>query len=414
MVNIPFSFDPAAWQRLHTGPLSPYIDHFSQHLLQQGYADVTARGKLRVVAKLSRWLERQQLGLDTLDERQVATFVQELHQRQRRTRQGDATTLRELLEQLRNSGAIPLPVLMRDHSALIELENDFTLYLTEERGLTESTVDSYTPVARRFLTERFGNAPLELEQLCIQDVTRFILDHLHNLSPKTAQLRISALRCFFRFLYQRGKLDTNLAAAVPTVANWRLSEVPKFIASEQVERLLKSCDQHSLAGLRDYTVLLLLARLGLRAGEVVHLSLDDIDWHAGLLNVRSKGGRVDQLPLSVDVGEALATYLRDGRPRCDTRRVFVRLRAPYTGFASSVAIDCIMRRALQRAGLKLPRKGAHLLRHTLATGMLRKGASLAEIGQLLRHRLPQTTEIYAKVDTSALGALAQPWPGETP
>ena len=159
---------------------------------------------------------------------------------------------------------------------------------------------------------------------------------------------------------------------------------------------------------------MLLARLGLRAGEVVHLRLDDIDWRAGQIHIRGKGGHSDALPLPADIGAALAAYLRHGRPRCSTRRVFVRARAPCTGFASSVAIDSIVRRALQRAGLNPPRKGAHLLRHSLATGMLRDGASLAEIGQLLRHRLPQTTEIYAKVDPVALGALAQPWPGEQP
>ncbi len=158
-------------------------------------------------------------------------------------------------------------------------------------------------------------------------------------------------------------------------------------------------------------MLLLLARLGLRAGEVVHLCLDDIDWHAGLITVRAKGNQSSQLPLPVDVGEALATYLRDGRPACDTRRVFVRTRAPITGFASAVAIDSIVRRALKRAALNPPCKGAHLLRHSLATRMLRQGASIAEIGQLLRHRSSQTTEIYTKVDQVALSALAQPWPG---
>lgn len=241
-----------------------------------------------------------------------------------------------------------------------------------------------------------------------------MLSHLHRLSPKRAQLCLSALRGFFRFLNQRGLLLADLASAVPTVANWRLTEVPKFIAPREVEQLLLSCDQDSLVGQRDYTVLLLLARLGLRAGEVVHLQLNDIDWRAGEIHVRGKGGRSDALPLPADIGEALAAYLRHGRPLCSTRRVFVRARAPHTGFASSVAIDSIVRRALQRAKLDPPRKGAHLLRHSLATAMLRDGASLAEIGQLLRHRLPQTTEIYAKVDPVSLGALAQPWPGEQP
>lgn len=294
------------------------------------------------------------------------------------------------------------------------LKDDFACYLRRERGLADATLDNYLPVVEKFLSARFGDGPLELERLGIQDVTRFVLSHLRRLSPKRAQLSLSALRGFFRFLNQRGALVTDLASAVPTVANWRLSEVPKFIAPQQVEQLLLGCDQDRLVGQRDYTVLLLLARLGLRAGEVVHLQLDDIDWRVGLLHVRGKGGYRDALPLPVEVGEALAAYLRHGRPRCSTRRVFVRARAPYTGFASSVAIDSIVRRALKRAGLEPPRKGAHLLRHSLATGMLRGGASLAEIAQLLRHRRAQTTEIYAKVDPVALGALAQPWPGERP
>jgi len=412
MVNNPFSFDPAAWQRLHTGPLGPYIDPFAQHLAQQGYARASIYDKLRLVAKLSGWMACLPLDLAELDEQQVAAFLQDLHQRRRRARRGDVSTLRTLLEQLRNLGVIPTPLTVSDPSTLQRLKDDFAGYLREERGLADATLDNYLPVVEEFLTARFGDGPLVLEQLGIGDVTRFVLSHLRRLSPKRAQLSLSALRGFFRFLNQRGMLVTDLASAVPTVANWCLTEVPKFITPQQVEQLLLGCDQDRVAGQRDYTVLLLLARLGLRAGEVVHMQLDDIDWRAGRLHIRGKGGRSDTLPLPAEVGEALAAYLRYGRPRCSTRRVFVRARAPYTGFASSVAIDSVVRRALQRAGLEPPHKGAHLLRHSLATGMLRNGASLAEIGQLLRHRLPQTTEIYAKVDPVTLGALAQPWPGE--
>lgn len=413
-MNILFSFKPVAWQRLHAGPLSPYINRFAQHLFQQGYTDATARTKLRVVAEFSRWLGSRQLGLDTLGERQMTTFLKDMHQRRHCSYLGDAATLRNLLEQLRSMGAILEPITVCDHSYLKQLEDDFAWYLTEERGLTGTTVDAYVPVIRCFLTECFDNDQLELDQLCAQDVTRFVLGHLRHLSPKYAQLKISALRGFFQFLYQRGRLETDLAAALPIAANWRRDEVPKFIAPEEVERLLDHCDQRRPVGQRDYAVLLLLARLGLRAGEVVHMTLDNIDWHAGLLNVRGKGGRVDQLPLPVDVGEALATYLRDARPYCVTRRVFVRMLAPHSDLRGSSSIGAIMRRALRRAGLEPPRKGAHLLRHTLATGMLRNGASLIEIGQLLRHRHPQTTEIYAKVDASALATVVQPWPGETP
>ena len=233
------------------------------------------------------------------------------------------------------------------------------------------------------------------------------------MTPKRAQLMVSALRSFFRFLLQRGEIATDLAACVPAVADWRLSTVPKYLSAEEIERLLSSCDQGTGVGRRDHAILLLMARLGLRAGEVVSMELDDIDWRAGKIAVRGKGQQHDRLPLLQDVGEALTTYLRRGRPRVPTRRLFIRVRAPLRGFAGPVAISCIVRRAIQRADLRMLGKGvaAHLLRHSLATGLLREGASMAEIGELLRHRTPATTEIYAKVDIRSLRCLAQPWPG---
>jgi site-specific recombinase XerD len=203
----------------------------------------------------------------------------------------------------------------------------------------------------------------------------------------------------------------DLAAVVPTVANHRFSGLPKFLTPDEIERLLHVCDLGTVAGRRDYAILLLLARLGLRAGEVVHMTLEDIDWDAGELVIRGKSRRENRLPLPVDVGKAFAQYLRHGRPRCCSRRVFIRLSAPHQGFSSSVAVCDVVRRALARAGLNPAFKGAHLLRHSLATRMLRAGASMGEIGQILRHRLANTTEIYAKVDLTALRALAEPWPG---
>jgi len=197
---------------------------------------------------------------------------------------------------------------------------------------------------------------------------------------------------------------------IPTVADWRHSTVPKYLSEEQVERLLDACNRDTATGRRDQAVLLLLSRLGLRACEVVALELDDIDWRSGEITVRGKGSHHDRLPLPSEVGNALAEYLRRHRPACTTRRLFVRARAPRRGFTSSGAIISIVRRALRRADLNPPLRGAHLLRHSLATGMLRKGAAMAEIGQVLRHRSPITTEIYAKVDFDALRALALPWP----
>jgi len=220
----------------------------------------------------------------------------------------------------------------------------------------------------------------------------------------------TAFRSFFRFLFQIGELPVDLAASVPTVADRRLSTVPKYLVAEEVHRVLGGCDRQTSSGRRNYAILLLLARLGLRAGEVVSLQLQDIDWRAGEILIRGKGLLHDRMPLPVDVGEALTSYLRIDRPPCKTRRVFVCLKAPQSGFAGPSTVTTIVRRALARAGLDPAFKGAHVLRHSLATSMLRSRASMREIGEVLRHRVSSTTEIYAKLDFDALRSLAHPWP----
>jgi site-specific recombinase XerD len=288
---------------------------------------------------------------------------------------------------------------------------EFGRYLVEERALSQASLDNSLPFVRGFLAHRFGAGRVVLGDLRAPDVTRFLLRKVHSVGPARARLMVGALRSFFRFLRWRGDIAIDLASTVPRVADWRHSSLPKSLPAADVERLIMSCDRATVTGQRDYTLLLLLARLGLRAGEVVAMTLDDVDWETGELTVRGKGRREDRLPIPRDVGQAMATYLRQGRPRnCTTRRFFVRRKAPLRGFASSVGVCTIVRRALERAGIASSRKGAHLLRHSLATEMLRRGASLAEIGELLRHRLVDTTAIYAKVDLVALRALAQPWP----
>jgi site-specific recombinase XerD len=220
------------------------------------------------------------------------------------------------------------------------------------------------------------------------------------------------MRSFLGYLFQTGRTRTNLAMAVPTVAGWRLSELPRYLEVAQVEKLLRSCDRRRKIGKRNYAVLLLLARLGLRAGEVSTLTLNDINWDAGELRIRGKGDRVDRLPLPKDVGQAIADYLQKGRPRCSSRRVFIQSKAPYAGFASQPNAICgIVRSTLARAHIQTRNRGAHLLRHSLATRMLGNGGSLAEIGRVLRHQQIQTTEIYAKVDLNALRAMTHPWIG---
>jgi len=209
----------------------------------------------------------------------------------------------------------------------------------------------------------------------------------------------------------RGDIGLDLAAAVPAVAHWSMSSIPRAIPAESVRQLLASINRQTARGRRDYAILLLLARLGLRASEVAFLELDDLDWEAGQVTVRGKRGARAALPLPADVGAAIAAYLRHGRPRSPSRRVFVRALAPTDGFAGPSAIACVVRDALERAGVNAPTKGAHQFRHALATQMLRRGASLSEIGEILRHRSPETTTIYAKVDLDALRTLALAWPG---
>ena len=398
---------PSSWKRLRLGPLGPYIDAFAQQLSVRGYLRSAGRNKIRAVVRFNRWLARRQCGAEDLDERVVSAF---LSRRRKGVPRRDAPpSLRMLLSQLRNAGIIRCaPV--REKTPLHAIEQRFAQYLTQVRGLAKPTIRNYLLVVRTLLSEHFDGKQIALDTLAPRDITRFIVRQVDRMSLRSVRLVITALRSFFRFLYERGEISTNLACSVPTVAQWRFSAVPKFLEPQHVERLLGSCDRSCPVGRRDYAVLLLLARLGLRAGEVVHMELDDLDWERGELMVRGKSLRNDRLPIPKDVGEALAGYLRH-RPRCSSRRVFLRINAPRQGFTSSVAVCDIVRRALVRAGLHPARKGSHLLRHGLAVKMLRGGASLAEIGEILRHELPSTTEIYAKVDVAALRALALPWKG---
>jgi len=299
----------------------------------------------------------------------------------------------------------------RDDTELNRIESDFGVYLSEQRGLAPATLLNYLPEVRRFLAERFVADAVVLDWIVPSDVTGFVLRSARSMGPKRAQLMTTALRLFFRYLLVRGDISIDLAGCVPTVAQRRLSTVPKALEPAHVELVLAACDRNTDSGRRDYAVLLLLARLGLRAGEVVASILDDIDWDRGELLVRGKGGQNELLPMPTDVGEALAAYLRHGRPQCRSRRLFIRSRAPLCGFSGSAAIDNILRRALKRAGLDPPRKGAHMLRHSLAVRMLRNGASLTEIGEILRHSVLSSTEVYAKVDLAALRELAPLWPG---
>jgi integrase/recombinase XerD len=398
----------ATEQRWRANPLTVHIRPFAIRLIEAGYAKGTIQSKLWSLADFGKWLTRRGIGVTDVDETLIDRFVK--GRKGERLERGNVKTLTQFLDDLRRRNVVAQRTPIVDESELGKILNRYEEHLRSERGLSTSTVINYRPFIRKFLVERFGDGPFLFEELKASDISGFILRHAHTMSPKRAQGMTSAFRSFFRFLFGSGKLQADLASSVPTVASWRLSRVPKYLVPEEVQRLLGACDRKTSAGRRNYAILLLLARLGLRAGEVVALKLEDIDWRIGEIHIRGKGLFHDRMPLPPDVGEAVASYLRTDRPRCQTRQVFICMKAPHRGFAGPSTLTTIVRRALARADLHPAFKGAHLLRHSLATSMLRCGATMSEIGEVLRHREPNTTEIYAKVDFNGLRSLAHPWP----
>lgn len=401
------------WDRLHAGPLAGHVDDFADWLADRGYARKTGRRKLRLAGKLSRWLAEQGLDLPALDEVQLERF------RRLQSRLGKYTAHvmsdgRELLTWLRETDRLTAAIGAEPSCVdpVAGTVDRYERFLFDERGASLNTVQAYLSTVRAFFGGRFDAGPADLGSLGLQDINGFILHSCQSHSPATTRVHVAALRSFTGYLYRSGIMATDPADGIAGVRTWRLSSLPKGLQPDQVEAVLASCDRRTVTGRRDYGVLLLLARLGLRACEVVRLTLDDVDWANAEIAVVGKGSRHDVLPLPHEVGEALAAYLQAGRPTCATRRLFVGRYAPVHGFRSSTAVGHLVRRALARAGIERTGRGAaHLLRHSLATRMLRNGASLEEIGQILRHQSPDSTRIYAKLDLDALRPLAPAWPG---
>ena len=397
-------------QHYDAGPLLPHLDEFANVLLGQGYAKYTTIRKIRDISELGQWLQKRHIAIDELNEFCINRFVR-YRKKRNRLRRNVQSTFKQFIEFLRDNGVLSAFTPEIKDSEIQCIENSFAKYLLQERGLNQATVDNYLPTVRRLLTDRFGDRKVIFNELRPRDISAFIIRYAQTMSFSRAQLMASILRSFFRFLHMRGEANTDLSGAIPTVPRWQFSKIPKFLQPEQVKHALQGCDKNTAMGQRNYAILLLLARLGLRAGEITHMELDDILWETGELIVKGKSKREEKLPLPHDVGQAIATYLQDVRPQCSSRRLFINLRAPVRGFSNSAAVCCIVRRALARAGINMDFKGAHLFRHTLAINMLRGGATISEIGEILRHQNPMTTEIYAKVDFKALQAIALPWPG---
>lgn len=403
---------PWAVKRIQEGPLGPHSDSYIKLVREMGYSRLTVRHQVLLMSSLNKWLVEKHVELSKLDQDQVDRFIRERGRKNSSfTNRGNGVALNLLLGVLRRQGVIPTPTPPAlDVSDRAIVERDFGEYLRRDRALVESTIKTYSGFAHQFLSEYGTARSLDLSKLSASEVTSFVLRHAYDHGHGRARLMVPALRSFFNFLRLRGDISTDFYGCIPPIANWRLANLPKFMEPNDVKRLLKACDRKTTKGRRDYALLLLIARLGLRACEVVVLTLDDINWQAGEITIHGKGKRLSCFPLPQDVGEALADYLRNGRPACSSRRVFIRTRAPIRGFANSANVGTIVSRTLGRAGLNPPCKGAHLLRHTAAVGILRRGASLPEVGEILRHRNVNTTAIYAKVDLPRLKGLARQWP----
>ncbi len=401
-----------SWSLSHIpdGPLVAYIDSFTALLNEQGYSQSSAHLQTRLVADFSRWLKRNKVAVHEITLEHTKRYLR-CRARHLLPRRGDVAALRRLLNLLLQLGVNTNQEVQIEATEVELIIEEFVLYLRQERALATVTIVNYSAFAQQFLTERYGAGQVQLSRLSAADVVAFVQCQAACLHLKRAKLMTTALRSFLRFVRYRGDIAIDLAAAVPAVANWSMTSIPRSISPEHAKQVLAHCNRQTAAGRRDYAILLLLARLGLRAGEIAALTLDDIDWEAGHLQVHGKGGRECQLPLPVDVGEAIADYLQQGRPRSSSRCLFLRAKAPIRGINNHGAVSLIVMHAFDRAGIDSPRKGAHQFRHALATQMLRQGASLSEIGELLRHRSPDTTRIYAKVDLVSLRTLALPWPG---
>src|SRR6266436_3223550 len=393
------------------GPVAAHIGWFAESVSEQGYSLWSIHRQVLLAACFSRWLKGNGVGLRSICSDHAASY---LRYRARRVRpcRGDAAALKHLIGFLRREGVIPSEKkLVCQPTPAEQCAQVYGRYLLEVRALARPTIINYVPFIRSFLEDRFGSGRVTLSRLCASDVVRFVQRQAPRLHTKTAKLMTTALRSFLQYARYLGEVTLDLAAAVPIVANWSMTSIPRAISTEHVRQLLASIDRRTAVGRRDYAILLLLARLGLRSGEVASLELNDIDWNLGQVSVRGKSGQRNRLPLSTEVGKAIAAYLRRGRPDSISRQVFLRGRAPICAFRGACGIGSMVRHSLERAGIQATTTGTHQFRHGLATEMLRQGASLSEIGELLGHRHPQTTKIYTKVDIKALRALALPWPG---
>lgn len=395
------------------GSFEPLLRNFEEHLRALKYAEgTTLRVNVGCVRHFLCWLHKEQIDFDQITGAVIERFAQ--HRCGITTRWWRGRPNRRLLARVsRFIRFTKMGRLVRSDALLIPPKiapdvADFQNWLRQHRGLSERVIHRYGDLVMR-MVPALGDDPATYDAHRIRDV---IIGQAQKCSRSYLTMMRTALRGYLRFLITRGQCKPSLDQAVPTFAHWRLSSLPRYLTDPEIERVIQTCTTDTALGQRDKAILLLLARLGLRAGDILNMCIGDIEWEQGTLRVSGKSHREVRLPLPQDAGDALIEYLGQGRPAAESDRVFVRLKAPFRPFVRSCSISAIVQRAVERAGIENPpSKGANLMRHSAATSMLRAGASLESVGAVLRHQSPNTTAHYAKVDVQMLSAIAQPWPG---
>ena len=397
-----------AFRRLKNASHRQLIERYAVRLAEEGIAKEGGLRCLRLVGDLMKWIASSGFRVADIDEHVVERYL-----RNRATKHSvhsiDRPALKRFLSVLREAGMIgpaEPPRITRQDRIIAEFSDHLC-----ERGLAPRSIVRHLPIIRRFLCEVCPANAVDLGKIDHADIVRYVERHARDGSPELAKAMCWSLRAFLRYLHHKGLNSVPLSGCVPSIRQWKFASLPTYLSAEQVQKVL-DVDRTSAIGRRDYAILMMLAKLGLRANEVATLKLDDIDWRSGEMCVHAKGRQRVRLPMPPDVGAAVVAYLRDGRPKSSCRRLFLRTLAPRVGFTSPAAITKIAKTALERAGIRgFAHHGARLFRHSLATELLRSGATLSEIGQLLRHRSHDTTRIYAKVDIDTLRTLGLPWPG---
>ncbi len=413
---MPWTIEKSTAARIAPDWLKPYCKEFLQRLADQGYTPATMRtydasARLLCQEVARRGLREDELVGRTLSKAHAAAF-KAMHPNKYNQKR---YCLDRFIDALVAAGVAEWPPAPKQKTptAFERLAMEYAAYLREQRGLAEATIYHCMRFLDRFMTFRFGEKLGDLNDITPDDIVRFLREVMSRKSPYRDRTPPTHLRSLFRFLFWSGKTKRDLASSLPRVAMGRASHLSRALPPEEIERLVDAVWAPDAVSRRNYAMLMMLARLGLRAPEVIAIQLDDIDWRTGTILIRGKGKRHDRMPLPEDAGKAIVDYIRNGR-RGSSRTLFVANKPPYRPFVNAQILNTTLRAAFKATGLRPPQMyiGAHLLRHSLATDMLRKGASLDEIGDVLRHRSRRATAIYARHDIEGLRSIARAWPAE--